>query len=467
MKRRREEAVQEVEDEVPPWEISDKASERLKVAKRAIRPSAVKAKEWSEQNYAQRLAKHTVESSRKRDSMERVAYEGTSNKRFESRFLKPSIPTVITGVTADWDVPYGEGWSEASLLERYGEDRMEVYDSTASNALDMQLKDYLWYATEGSSKDDNPFYLFEKLTGEAGWHDQLRGEYKVPSYFGLDRDLFSATQPELVIARWLLIGPPRSGSGIHFDPNASSAWNTLLRGHKKWVLFPPGTPDDILKQPVLELGAAGWFAEVYPECRKKSWPKECAPIEILQEPGETIFVPAGWWHVVLNLDLTVCVTQNFADPINFFDVAEHVRGGFPREEVTPWLLGVSKAWPGLKDAVSDVVADILNESEEEEEEEEEDMEEGESEEEEEMEEGEEEEEEEEEQEDEEEQEEEQEEEEEEEEEEDEDDEEEENGEEALLEAKFQAWQAGADWNGILQEHILGLDNVGDTTLGGE
>jgi hypothetical protein len=55
-----------------------------------------------------------------------------------------------------------------------------------------------------------------------------------------------------------------------------------------------------------------WWLDIYPHL-----PEQEKPLECTQLPGETIFVPSGWWHCVLNLETTVAVTQNFVNQSNF------------------------------------------------------------------------------------------------------------------------------------------------------
>ncbi|KAK4434216.1 F-box protein [Sesamum alatum] len=238
-------------------------------------------------------------------------------------------PVLINGLADNW--PARKSWTSEQLLLKYPDTKFRI-SQRSSKKINMKFKDYSSYMQ--IQHDEDPLYIFDDKFGEAA--PDLLKDYSVPHLF--QEDYFDVLDPDQRPPfRWLIVGPERSGASWHVDPGLTSAWNTLLCGRKRWALYPPGrvplgvtvhVNEDDGDVNIETPTSLQWWLDFYPLLRENDKPIECT-----QLPGETIYVPSGWWHCVLNLETTIAVTQNFVNSKNFEFVCLDMAPGYQHKGI--------------------------------------------------------------------------------------------------------------------------------------
>jgi histone arginine demethylase JMJD6 len=266
---------------------------------------------------------------------------------FIERYEKPRIPCIIKNIPSNESWEAHHKWTFSYLRSSFKDVLFKVGEDDEGYKVKVKMKYFLQYLRYND--DDSPLYVFDSSYDVNKVAKQLLQEYKVPSYF--PDDLFSLVgEDRRPPYRWFLVGPERSGTCLHIDPLGTSAWNTLLVGTKRWVLFPPGLKKSVVKGTDLILKgeddeATNYFIDILPRI-KKEYAGQVPIIEFFQRPGDTVYVPGGWWHAVLNVQDTIAVTQNYCSRANFEEVWVKTRSG-RRKMSTKWLKLLHIHYPEL------------------------------------------------------------------------------------------------------------------------
>jgi len=333
--------------------------ERIHAAKKRVRPDWSLSQQWSQNGYAAATRRSASQWPAPRRGMTDLLpvtmmmtmdRSMTTSSSSSSTMLDLAQPARLQyDLSTAW--PYVEAFSLPNLLQHYGTVELCVgsSDDDDDDIVTLQLQDYLAYAMRDADADDSPLYVFDDwillLDDDA---TSLKNSYAVPSCFP-DDYLSLLDDDERPPYCWLLVGAARSGTALHVDPMGTAAWNTLVRGAKRWFLFPPKncttTCDDYLSENSTTSSGSGgvisptapitdsaihWLMEEYP-----TMPSEQLEggLDFVQRPGETVYVPPGWRHAVVNLPddddqwngVSVAVTHNFVGPHNVRAALESMR----------------------------------------------------------------------------------------------------------------------------------------------
>ncbi|HRN92085.1 MAG TPA: cupin-like domain-containing protein [Ferruginibacter sp.] len=221
-------------------------------------------------------------------------FETLSPSDFKTRYYRPMIPVVMKGMSKSW--PALHKWTWDYFIDVVGDKQVGVYNNVKSdsytpiNTADdyMLFGDYLQKARSGPL--DLRIFLFNifqhapQLTADFTWPDEYMSGFvkKYPMLF---------------------VGGQGSITHMHFDIDMSHILHTQFTGRKRVLLFPFEEQHKLYRKPWEVLSLAN-FANYSQGFDYENFPavKLAKGYEVILEHGDTLFMPAGYWHHMEYID---------------------------------------------------------------------------------------------------------------------------------------------------------------------
>lgn len=216
---------------------------------------------------------------------------------FRRAYFEPSVPLVITDLSKSWAAR--EKWNWAYFKQLVGDKRVGLYNNVKSDA----------YTPINKADDYKTFgeYIDMVRRGPAAWRIFLFNIFDhAPE---LTQDF---TWPEELMKGFvkkypmLFVGGETSITHMHFDIDLSHILHTQFMGRKRVLLFPYGEQHKLYRKPFEVLSMAD-FSHYYdhgltPDYKNFPALKLARGYEVILEHGDTLFMPAGYWHHMEYLD---------------------------------------------------------------------------------------------------------------------------------------------------------------------
>ena len=235
-----------------------------------------------------------------------LTYPTLTPSFFVDHFYSQLRPVLLTQWAQNW--PAIQKWRPSFFKTHFGDIPIEVttrrtqiedFDIKANLLKESMLFGDFADKVDTETKETNDYYLIARNLF-------FKQDPRLHALFNdLDAsDFCDVKRQETSIALWF--GPAGTLTPLHHD--TCNILFTQIWGEKHFILIPPNE-QDLFKH------SKSMYCSLNPEDQKLS-PRQ---IECTLKPGQTLFIPAGWWHQVRSLSPSISVAMTHFYHNNFVD----------------------------------------------------------------------------------------------------------------------------------------------------
>jgi histone arginine demethylase JMJD6 len=228
---------------------------------------------------------------------------------FEREYLQPNKPVILSGAIDGW--PALGKWSPEYFKHRYGTVEVNV------GGRPRPMAEFIDLVLASSAQQPAPYLkdaVVRRLSPELvkdiepfvayAFPNWLRGRYLFRSI----SDLLNMAEVELFLG-----GAGARLGELHYDYVHTHTVLCQVFGRKEFTLF---APEDT---PCLYADGNQSALKRVDEVDLERFPlfAQATPIHFVQEPGEVVFLPSGWWHTTRLATASIAVGVNFANSTNW------------------------------------------------------------------------------------------------------------------------------------------------------
>jgi len=252
-----------------------------------------------------------------KDAIDRVS--GLPHREFVRQYLMPQRPVIVTGAIAHW--PAIDRWTPEFFRERYGSTKVEI------DKQNWLLADYIDAMSNSTPNSPAPYLrnvLLEK------WLPELMADISpLPNCIEpnwLDSRLFPSSESMRFLEIYI------GGAGVrfpilHYDGLYTHAWLMQIFGTKRYVVYPPEQSELMYRKTGIESNKSFIEDIEQPDLERFPLFEKAVPTVFDLFPGETLFVPSGWWHTVKVLTPSITISVNAANRPNWAAFVRDFVGG--------------------------------------------------------------------------------------------------------------------------------------------